>query len=503
MDQDPIPPTSTHPDHELVGITTEQATANLVPALMLGVGWYLAVDSAHALKNAWGVGLARLLDARLGLDRHARVSLGEASTIEAIMAVVRDTIAQSPARPRAWCLGGGTKPHQIAIWRLFVKRFNAGHTADLAVYAEPRDRETFLIGLRRDDTGQLHLVETSLPTQVSLKVSEVLMAFGREGLCPQGRSLLALPDVTEETEAEFTRFRSEAAYRQRWFALSVAGPSAYLESQTGTRLELLEALAQKGPKQRLVEQLRATLAPRRFSVRPLLNPRFLAEWPRKRLTDGGPSLSVELGTDPGGLENLVRACLKVVLDPGKVANALAWTQPPAIDNPFTKGERFAQYFEALLAHRVAKLRDSRLHPDGRVNVSVRRVGAVRDEQEHDVLLSTNAGTLLSLDAKTFDAELKDMNSRLLKTKAASGNFGRFVLVIPYFVDDFAGGWVPAALRDLPFFCNEHGISFVVIGPTDDTFWVRRDAASGRVEQTQQSPDAVRCQSLEDFLRAPP
>lgn len=496
-------PASTHPEHELVGITTEQATANLVPALILGVGWYRAVDSAKAEKDAWGVGLARLLEARLGPDRHARVSLGEASTIEAIMAVVRDAIAQSPERPRAWCLGGGTKPHQIAIWRLFVERFNAGHTADLAVYAEPSKRETFLIGLRRDDTGQLHLVETSLPTGVSLEVSEVLMAFGREGVRPQGRSLPPLPVVTPETEAEITRFRSDAVYRQRWFGLSVSGPGAYLASQQGTLQELLEALRTDLPRKTLLAQMVSAIGAERLRIRPLKDPEYLGHWPPRRPSDGGPWWSFPLSDYKGPAENLAQRCLSAVLSTKNVANALAWTQPPAIDNPFTKGERFAQYFEALLAHRVAMLRRPELHPDGRVNVSVRRVGAVRDEQEHDVLLSTNLGTLLSLDAKTFDAELKDMNSRLLKTKAASGSFGRFVLVIPYFVDDFAGGWVPAVLRDLPFFCNEHGISFVVIGPTDDTFWVRRDAASGRVEQTQQSADAVCCQSLEDFLRARP
>ena len=80
----------------------------------------------------------------------------------------------------------------------------------------------------------------------------------------------------------------------------------------------------------------------------------------------------------------------------------------------------------------------------------------------------------------------------------------FVVVFPYFVEDFDGMEVPEKLRDLPFHCAAHDLRFVVISSRDRSFHVRRSGAPPRyevVDAVTPGDDAVRCETLEDLLGA--
>lgn len=489
-------------EHELVGVTTEQNTANLVPAVLLGVRRYVGVESTRAARDGWGDGLAKVFEARYGEGTHARIALGETDGVEEILGRVRGHVSASPERPRAWCLGGGTKRHQVALWRLFVERFTAGHVRDVAVYAEPAERRTYLMRLSVGDDGTQQMTERAVATEVTLTVPEILAAFGREAI-----EIHDLPDRTDERSAEVERFRRDPAYRRAWLAMSRGGPGAWLDAHVGTLKELVDTLRAPAVHGQLVDALSSKIATMNITAQPLLDDSY------RRAVEGAISRKGQLsqraqhwkGQIGGDRARLIAdESLRVARDTKVLASALSWTTPTPIANPFTDGTHLGRYFESLVAQRVADLRDPRRHPDGRMNVKVRRVGGQHHEQEHDVLLATSSATLLSLDAKTFDLEVKDMNSRILKTRAAAGRFASFVVVFPYFVEDFDGMEVPEKLRDLPFHCAAHDLRFVVISSRDRSFHVRRSGAPPRyeiVDAVTPGDDAVRCETLEDLLGA--
>ena len=69
--------------------------------------------------------------------------------------------------------------------------------------------------------------------------------------------------------------------------------------------------------------------------------------------------------------------------------------------------------------------------------------------EHDVLLVINWGTIISLDAKTFDVELKDVDARILNLREGAGRYIQFIPVFPLFNEDIEKEFLPAQVRQLP------------------------------------------------------
>ncbi|MBK7219795.1 MAG: DUF1887 family protein [Saprospiraceae bacterium] len=138
-----------------------------------------------------------------------------------------------------------------------------------------------------------------------------------------------------------------------------------------------------------------------------------------------------------------------------------------------------QYFEKIIQSEVAKFIQS--HPKTKlleyfINIEVTTNGQSAAEAEHDILLNLHNAVLISLDAKTFASDAKDLLSRIKRLENLAGIYTRFVIIIPYFWEDFTSENLDAIeylkkLYTLPFFFDTHHISFCVYNHNAESFYI--------------------------------
>lgn len=449
-------------DLVVVGVTTEQNTANLVPVVQLKAKTYLAIDSDRAAREGWNRGAESVLRSR-GLRCDTIVlKPGQERSVVAVRATVAAELRrlELDRTPVVWLLGGGLKPQQLGLFMLFAERRREG-IRDLAVYSEPGSRQTVCIEPLPDGRW----METPLPTQADLRIEEIINCFNLQ--VRRSSPLPARPVV-----AEYARFRRDRTWRAAWYDRIRMGPRTVASARSLTMAEVNDALNDRS----VASRIRAACLERLREV--------------KQKTGDVPDRTI------------VDVVCKKAMFLGTWTEAMGLTRPlEPLDTGVGTCSKFANYFEQLLIHRVAELLgDARpAVTDCLANVEVvTRDGIQR--AEHDVLIATCDGTLTSIDAKTFDVEAKDADARLHNLFGAGGRFARFVPVFPWFEEDFRSGIAPVELEELPLKLDKYRIPFAVVGPTDESFFVRReDDNEGVRVSLSGGPGTVRCTTIEEFV----
>lgn len=468
--------------HLFVGVDTRQNTANLVPIARLQGRRYLAVQTPHAVKHGWGEGLQRALaDRGVSCEPPLRLSQDDAGSVGGVYESVYGSL-QEEARV-VWLLGGGRKSELLGLWMAFEQRAQEGHP-DLAVYSDPGKGELLL--LSHDENGGL--VEEVHAGGATFSVKEVLTCFGRE--IREATEFFCTP----EREAEVEKIRSNRAYRRNWML------------KGGRRHEAIKKAMKENVANEdvLTPAIQVLLGhERNLNLKDDSNRTHIATAIVDELAPGLPFYqdAIELlsaamdGTSDDHLRfddrrramarNLARKLAKLVRDRA-VSPA-----DERVTTPFGKDQNYAAYFEGVVQTMVAK------HAGRPVlaNVWVRQAAQVRDEAEHDALLVTRQATLVSLDAKTFDVASKDLDARLLQFDRAGGGFSRFIVVLPYFLEDL--DLAPKKLRELPFLLDKLGQPFAVVAADDRDFVLDRDSKENPLTTTG---DGIRCESLASLLQ---
>lgn len=119
------------------------------------------------------------------------------------------------------------------------------------------------------------------------------------------------------------------------------------------------------------------------------------------------------------------------------------------------------YFEQVVQHQVRDILANQFPhhhvSEAWANVRVKDPETSKEIAEWDVVLVTNFGTLVILDAKTGIFDSKDESARLFQLERATGVYGEFWLVIPYMREDMVAeglfdqlGEPGKAARKIPF-----------------------------------------------------
>jgi len=424
-------------DRLFVGVTTEQGTANLVPLVQLRAGRYLALDSALAAERGWGAGLLGVLQRR-GIEATARSWTGE--RFSDLLAAIKGFVRKEEAV--TWILGGGLKVHQVAVWECFHSRGGG----DTVVYADPGARELRLLSFTPDEK----LLEEKAPFEARLVCEDVVGAFGRRVHSKHADRL--------EDASEPARWRADAVYRRSWSLLwkgipDQIDPSEEMSLAAWNRI--LKEECKDAVRAEIVEKLQAQ--------------------------HGQP------------VHALSATSLNVAWNLGLWTRALGLKRAP-IEAFGRRWSKYSYYFERLLDQIVFSEAGERLQIDRGVEVGP--YGTDHAEQEHDILFTMKDGTLVSLDAKTFDVGRKDLDARLMNLTRAAGRMSRFVVAIPYHVDDLAE--MPKTLRELPFALTSRDQAFVIVGADRNDLWLRKNGSWVDVVR-KGAPDAIRCRSVENWL----
>lgn len=176
----------------------------------------------------------------------------------------------------------------------------------------------------------------------------------------------------------------------------------------------------------------------------------------------------------------------VFWDREKRRQLLDWVIEPKGDTPpILKGLKhgYADYFEHISQYEVATiLRDhAPAHHITEAWANVR----VKDQQgkeiaEWDIVLVTDFGTLIILDAKTGVFHSKDEHARLFNLERATGFYGEFWLIIPYLLEDVRDdrfyepyGRKGIDIKKIPFELDKLNSRFLAITGQEQSFFLKK------------------------------
>jgi len=325
----------------MVGISTQQNTANLVPSFHFNAEELLLLETNGAKENKWSQGIKKVAERRG--KKFAILSIGDGSDIASIMDDLKKKI-DGITQPICWNIGGGQKIQTLALITMFQERIREGRT-DWLCYSDPQPRSTFVV--------ESH--ETILSSQ-QMRTSIID---------------LSLEDIMSTFNYKF-------------------------EGKEHTLL-----------------------------------------WNRKNENEGNLNME-KLFTDEQvaffyDFNNRQRM-LRYTLD---VENGHQAEDPDVVFGGGTK--KLADYFEKVVQAQVARIVTSSPanHRINQVwaNVTVMSEHVKDNKQEFDVLLVTDFGTLIALDAKTYKFAKKDEDARTFNLNKVSGFYTDFWSVFPFFKKD--------------------------------------------------------------------
>lgn len=157
----------------------------------------------------------------------------------------------------------------------------------------------------------------------------------------------------------------------------------------------------------------------------------------------------------------------------------------------TNFNKTADYFEKIVSQRVREILLTYNHPiiEAYSNLEIARTNDIgKITAEYDVLCVTNKGTIIALDAKTFEFTGKDIDARLFNLQEGSGFYKKFSVVIPLDFDDVDTGFIPTETINLAFNLKKKKLDFFVVSnhSKESSYWIGKTASG--YEKSLQEPD---------------
>ncbi len=317
----------------MLGISTRQNTANLVPILQYDFKAAILLETDFAKQQGWTEGLQQVLDNK-NIDASI-VSIGQGSDVKSVQKTIQQEISQAKYCHNEiwWNFGGGQKIQQLAMFQIFNERLATGN-CDKACYADPGQKRIFEIWR---DENVMKSLDQDVETEITL--DDILTVFN-------------------------------------------------LKKRSSNKPKLL--------------------------------------WKRNNVTNNE--------TLTGKKE------AEIFWDTSRRQKLLAWILEPDGETPSElKGFKhgYADFFEKVVQFEVAQILEEKIHhyvTEAWANVRVR--DAQNNEiAEWDIVLVTDFGTLVILDAKTGIFRQKDEHARLFNLEKATGYYGKFKVIIPYVLED--------------------------------------------------------------------
>jgi len=430
----------------MVGVSTQQNTANAIPAVQLNVQQFLLLETDFAVARGWSKGLQKVLKNR-GLQELPVLRLDKttSSRIDLIKSLVLSQLEGMSSV--LFNLGGGQKAQQLALWEAFTARNNPN---DRAVYANPNTKKMEIWA-----RSQESLVLENHPLNSSLSVLEILEIFGQvvddfeEAPNDYGGQLYDVYNKTllkellhgmhqQRIEEKPKRIPEKLAILQFLGAnfdlfarLSFAYIGAADPDKRKTKLkELVNRVLILAADSSLAETMFFPNAAKDLEI-------FHKAYSSQGFSQL-PGFAKWLATD------LFPAVLKVFSDSNE-ADLATFTVPDQYHrlpkgqhslHSFGKALGVAQagfLFEEVvwdyLKYRSGGLLDSFVDVKKNLKIS-KMIDGDKVGAEHDVIMATKNGTLISLDAKLSGITTKDLEARLLNFGKASGTYATFALVVP-------------------------------------------------------------------------
>lgn len=421
----------------MLGIATAQNTVNTVPAIQLGVQEFCFVETEGASNAGW------VKNATIALEnRKIRVLPSIKPKVGSDHDIVRlkNLLAKKIPNKQGvfFNLGGGMKQHSIAVWEVFQERKNPD---DWACYSNP---QAGTIDLWHWKDGEI--VMDSTPLDFDDELENLLKVFGFEIEDPGIKIFEAGKALWEEEVVNFLQYQEFREYVYRCYG------SAVSENKGFHHLDEIKSMLNIN-KGNWSEDLKKTLVEKNKLQFRLLNKK--------------PFFSLD-SFNSYFIPQILKFIKEKVLIPEKMATGyFEFTNPELLNLLERKkinsklsldtrvlneifGVKIGDYFEKLVIKKVLKTLENPTHTVKRAYANV-KIKSKDAKAEFDIVLQTSHGTFYTLDAKTFEFDKKDENSRKLNVLKSGGVFSAFIPVYLFYPEDMETDWygdsVPTKIKN--------------------------------------------------------
>lgn len=432
----------------MIGVATAQNTTNVIPALQLDIDYYLSIETSAANQRGWAIGMTNVLK-RKGVKVLDSLVLNENedSRIDLISQRLKSIVTDDVEV--LWNLGGGQKAQQFALWKTFMERVRQ-NLDEIACYANP---ETKKLEMWEYEGGEL--VYSAVDLDSKLDAKDIFEIYGYETKVDND-SLIYFDGRLSEKSLGLDDLMMHQEFREFFFGI----PETDINNEKNQQV-----LSKKELSQRIMarvdfydESLKDIVISRvndntNMSISSVLSfvPQFRKMMSRFLLDEynvNRPVKKLSIGPD---LKNLIFSITKIVSEELEISSEFS-------ERLF--GERKVSFlFEKILVERIIKILSG---SDNYVYKAYRNITIWKNQKqvaEHDILIVTKWGTVISVDAKTFDVEQKDLDARLLNLRAGAGRYVDFIPVFPLERNDIEQNMLPLKLKRLPFKLKENNIKY--------------------------------------------
>lgn len=478
--------------------STEQNSTNLIPAIqIIEIDTIVIIESSVAETRKWAEGMISVLKKRGKKTDKINLKVGDGSggedtQIQWVFEKINEYLATNTKSTDTiyWNIGGGLKPLMLAMYQAYIHRDNR---ADKICYANPFNAKPTI-----DFVQNINRVQSSSSININLDLNayEIIETYGlkiKSADLFYKKNNINLP----KTIKDYFKYKE---FRNYLFELS---KTKYINLSKEFSLDKLADFFSDPDrvdffKKSISDSLDDYFTKKNVSKKDIesaynntgtsseLNYKyFLGEHELKALVDSLKSLFITKKKD--FYKSLFARTLNykskietIPIENTELANELK-TSTITVDDALLINLGFGKasvYFEGILEKRMYEFLKSGNH---KIIEAYSNVKVIRDNNEeaaqYDVLLVTNHGTVIALEAKTFDFEQKDMDARQFNLEKATSRIGEMYVVLPYDPEDFNEAYFSKNLEDLPFRLTERNTKFLVIADsvTEKSFRIKRVA----------------------------
>lgn len=435
----------------MIGVSTAQNTTNVLPALQMKIDYFVSIETSAAKSRAWSEGMNSVLrDKGVSVLSSIELKKNEDSRIDLISKKLVDIIPNDVEV--LWNLGGGQKAQQFALWKTFMDRVKLGKD-EIACYANP---ETKKLDIWEYEDGNLVYYSDSLDS--TLTASDIFKIYGFDThlndsdlFFKDGKSL-----IEKKGYSALLDFRD---FREFFFRLPTTSYANEDHQKCLTKNDFIDlakkindADLKKLYKKERIKSLKNGQALNEEIIIPKLRKKIIE---KIKEVFNKPQEIKNIPIYDTRLTNLIKSIS------GKELNAFK-VSLPFFHDIFPSHRRISFLFEDILKEKMSEMLDGRetnIH-EAYSNVKIKKNGVIVGE--YDILLVSKWGTIVAIDAKTFDVKIKDIDARVLKLRQGAGRYIDFIIVFPFYAEDMERQWFPKELVKLPEKLEVHDIGYYVL-----------------------------------------
>ncbi len=474
----------------MIGVSTRQNTTNLVPFLQFNFKELRLLETCHSQTSNWGKNLSKVLSAKHKIVKSH--DIGKGDDLKEMIEIINNSVKGSSVV--CWNIGGGQKMQQAALFYVFRQRVAAG-CSDWACYADAGARKLYVI----TDENDL-LQSRAEPITTSMELQDILSIFGLRIKNEQEKRPLWRKNhnnscITEDLDSSAFDMFSETCARQELFEWYM-------------RILALENIGNVNEFYKIPRNLynfikkTGELDKEVSSYIKGGNGKAPAKLPKVLMEEIFPEI----------LKQELAKCEADIPKP------LQENYPESAQQKSTKRletikKLFPDYFERVVQQKISNLlAQAQVEHhicEAWANIRVEEMKTGKEIGEWDIVLVTSFGTLIILDAKTGIFPQKDEDARLYNLEKASGFYGDFQVVFPYFWDDMREEGFFASQeetrwneqRKTPINLQERGSNFMAVMDRDECYvWLenKKHITLGETEPDKEKK-AVKIVNLDNLL----